>query len=313
MKVLQKYLSIIIALLILLSTFYYVRSLKEENTFADVHKEENIGSFSKQRSCARHPNFLQKLKIPQPIAIDLSQKQHKGLAFLYGQGLSKVLHLKTWEKFDYFSTYALDPNGNMFLTPMPFISIKEKTFSFQKNIYKLDTNSGKLSVWMRLDDVNAGSNNPFGVISLVHDCDDNTLWVSAIDETNYKVNRGVLYHIDVQTKKILQISKGIDALTLQLIRSKKGKYLLVGNARKNELNAIEIQNKILSSELISLLKLPNFNEHIRKIKVRAKNLLELQTIPFSYTLIAETSGDDGRKFYTLKWNELTLSWVLGVR
>lgn len=309
----QKYLSIILSLLVLLSVFYYVKILKEENSFIALNKEKNIGNFTMLKSCARHPNFLNKLKIPQPIAIDLSQKQHKGLAFLYGQGLSKALHLKTWEKFDYFSTYALDPKGNMFLTPMPFISVKERTFEFQKNIYKLDTNSGKLSIWMNLENIHAGANNPFGIISLVYDCDDNTLWVSAIDETSYKRNRGVIYHIDVKSKKILQKVQGIDALTLQLVRSEKTKYLLLGNARKNELNALEIQNKMLSSELITLLRLPSFNEHIRKIKVRSKNLLELQTIPFSYTLIAETSGDDGRKYYTFKWDEYTLSWVLSVK
>ena len=306
----QKYLSIIITLLILLSTFYYVKTLKDKNMSTNLQRIENIGSFPKQRSCSRHPNFLQKLKIPQPIAIDLSQKEHKGLAFLYGSGLTKALHLKTWEKFDYFSTYALDPKGNMFLTPMPFISVKEKTFEFQKNIYKLDTNSGKLSVWMNFEDVHAGSNNPFGIISLVYDCEDHTLWVSALDETSYEVNRGVIYHIDIKTKKILQKIEGIDALTLQLIHSVKGKYLLLGNARKNELNAFEIKNNMLSSELITLVKLSNNNEHIRKIKIRGQNFLELQTIPFSYTLIAETSGGDNRKYYRLKWNDTNASWSL---
>ena len=309
----QKYLSIIISLLIVLSTFFYVKVLKEENTFIENSKIENIGSFTKEGSCSRHPNFLKKLKIPQPIAIDLSQKEHKGLAFLYGEGLTKSLHLKTWEKFDYFSTYALDPMGNMYLTPMPFISVKEKTFEFQKNIYKLDTNSGKLSVWMTLDDVLASLNNPFGVISLVYDCEDNTLWVSAIDETSYKVNRGVIYHIDIKTKKILQTINGIDALTLQLIRSEKGKYLLVGNARKNELNAFQIKQKKLISKTLTLVKLADAHEHIRKIKIRANNVLELQTIPFSYTLIAETSGNDDRNYYLLEWNELSASWVLSVK
>lgn len=309
-----KYISIIISLLIVLGSFFYVHVLKKERILSfNESKQMNIGEFSREKSCARHPNFLAKLKISQPIAIDLSQSNYKGLAFLYGQGLKKVVHLKTWEKFDHFSTYDLDLKGNMYLTPMPFISVKEKTFEFQKNIYKLDTNSGKLSIWMSLEDVKAGSNNPFGVISLVYDCDDHTLWISAIDETNYKVNRGIIYHIDIKTKKILQTVNGIDALTLQLIRSEKGKYLLVGNARKNELNAFEIKQKKLVSKMMTLVQLPNTHEHIRKIKIRANNLLELQTIPFSYTLIAETSGTDDRKYYMFNWNKLTTSWVLSAK
>ncbi|CAA6827366.1 MAG: Unknown protein [uncultured Sulfurovum sp.] len=290
-----------------------MKTLKEKTTDKKDKNVENIGSFQKEDSCARHPRFLEKLKIPQPIAIDLSQKQHKGLAFLYGQGLRHSLHLKTWEKFDYFSTYALDSKGNMFLTPMPFISVKEKTFDFQKNIYKLDTNSGKLSVWMTLEDVHAGSNNPFGIISLAYDCDDHTLWVSAIDETSYKENAGVIYHIEIKTKKILQTLNGIDALTLQVVRSDKAKYLLVGNARKNELNALEIKAQKLSSKVLTLASLADSHEHIRKIKVRSKNVLELQSIPFSYTLIAETSQNDDRKYYDLKWNEGISSWTLSLR
>ena len=289
---------------------FYVKTLKDKHTNIKDKNIDNIGSFQKEGSCVRLPKFLKKLKIPQPIAIDLSQKQYKGLAFLHGKSLSKALHLKIWEKFDYFSTYALDPKGNMFLTPMPFISVKEKTFDFQQNIYKLDTNSGKLSVWMALEDVHAGSNNPFGIISLVYDCDDDSLWVSAIDETSYKVNRGVIYHIDIKSRKIIQTTKNIDALTLQLVRSDKGKYLLVGNARKNELNALKIKNQKLSSELLTLAILPNSHEHIRKIKVRGQNLFELQTIPFSYTLIAETSEGSDRKHYKLEWNKNSSIWVL---
>jgi len=303
---LKKYLTIIISIFIVFLSLWYVKTLKENNSTTDVHQVKNIGNFSKQRSCARHPNFLQKLKIPQPIAIDLSQKQHKGLAFLYGQGLTKALHLKTWEKFDYFSTYALDPKGNMYLTPMPFISVKENTFELQENIYKLDTNSGKLAVWMHLDEVKAGGNNPFGVIALAYDCDDHSLWVSAIDETSYDVNRGVIYHIDIKSKKILERVDGVDALSLTLVKSAKGKQLLFGGARKSMLYALDTK----ALKIKELFELPNSHEHIRKIKVRGKSFLELQTIPFSYTLIAETSGEDDRKYYQLKWNSPSLVWHL---
>ena len=302
----KKSIPIIFSILIIFILAWYVKGLKEKNSFLANEKVGNIGIFTKQRSCAKHPNFLQKLKIPQPIAIDLSQKQHKGLAFLYGQGLSKAVHLKTWEKFDYFSTYALDPKGNMFLTPMPFISVKEKTFEFQKNIYKLDSNSGKLFVWKSFDEVHASGNNPFGLMALVYDCDDDSLWVSAVDETDYAINRGLIYHIDIKSKKIIEKIEGIDALSLKIVKSTQGKFLLFGGARKNALYALNME----TLKVKKLFELPNTHEHIRKIKVRGKHLLELQTIPFSYTLIAETSGNDVRKYYILRWDEVHSSWNL---
>ncbi len=312
MYTLKKYLSIIIALLVVsigaLWTIHKKNSkkIKEEKTF-------DMGTFNRTRGCGRYPHFLAKLRVPQPIAIDLSQQHYKGVAFLYGRGLTQAVHLKTWEEFDYFSTYALDPKGNIYLSPMPFVSVKPKTFEFQKNIYFLDTNSGNLSVWKSLEEVKATPNNPFGVIALVYDCDDNTLWVSAIDESSYDKSRGVIYHIDIASKKILQRVEGVDALSLALLKSSKGKFLLMGDARKNQLLAIEIgEGKVFSSP-IKLVELPSSLEHIRKIKVRGKNILELQTIPFSYTLIAQTSDGEDRKYYRAVWQSSEHSWKIESR
>jgi len=305
----KKYLSIALSLFVVSSLAFFVKSIKEKPLKVSVEKS-NIGTFKKQKSCVRQPNFLRKLRITSSVAIDLSQQNYKGLAFLYGESFTEVLHLKSWEKFDHFSAYALTPKGDMFLTPMPYISVKEKTFEFQKNIYKLDSNSGKLSIWMSLDDVIASSNNPYGVISVEYDCDDNSLWVSALDETDYRNSRGIIYHIDINTRKILEKVEAIDALTLKLIKSEKGKFLLAGMAKENALNAYAIVDKKLQKKPIKLLELDDSNEHIRKISVIGKNSLKIKSIPFSYSLIAQTQESSIRKEYIFKWDELTNSFLI---
>jgi len=302
----QKYLSIILSLIIVVGTFFYVKSLKEN---VEVQQKPNIGSFTPQRSCARQPNFLKKLHINTPVAIDLSQQKYKGLAFLYGERMSKAVHLKTWEQFDHFSTYALDPQGNMYLTPMPYISIKERTFEFQKNIYRLDSNSGKLEVWMRLEDVHAGANNPYGVIALTYDCEDNSLWVSAIDETDYEHSRGVIYHIDIASKKILQKVEGVDALSLNILRSDEGKFLLAGMAKEGRLYAYRLVNQKMIDKPLKLVELTEVNERIRKITLYSKNSLKLQTIPFSYSLVALTQEGSMRKNHILVWDEVLKKFI----
>ena len=305
----KKYLSIILSILTVMGAFFYVKNLKE-STIIKKQKEQSIGSFFPQPSCAKQPNFLKKAHIYGPVAIDLSQQRYKGLAFLYAQGMSKALHLKRWEKFDHFSTYALTPNGNMFLTPMPYISIKKRTFEFQKNIYRLDTNSGKLEVWLTLQDVHAGAYNPYGIIALVYDCDDNSLWVSAIDESDYEESRGVIYHIDVASKEILQRLKGVDALSLALVKSKKGKFLLYGGAKESGLYALKITDSKVTPPSLKLLDLWNDSIRIRKIKVVGKNSLVLQAVPFSYTLIAQTSNEDIRQYYRAFWDKNQHKWHL---
>jgi len=302
----NRYYPIFISIVIVLVSATYVYRVKNSTI-----PKEDIGSFEKRRSCVQYPKFLSKQHISQPIAIDFSQQRFKGFAFLYGRGLKGVLHLKEWERFDHFSSYALDREGDIYITPMPFISIKERTFDLQKNIYKLDSQTGKLDIWMSIEDVKASSTNPYGIISALYDCDDDSLWVSAIDQSNYHTQKGIIYHIDTKSKKILQKIKGIDALSLALLYSQKGKYLLVGSARENRLYAYNIKDKKLSSNPIELLELPDANEHIRKIKILGKNHIRLQTIPFAYSLVAQTVEQRSvRSDYDARWDGDRLEWVV---
>lgn len=312
----KKYLPIVLSLsiLMLVGTVVVYKKRQQSTTIEREQTSHAIGTFTKPKSCVQLPQFLQTLHISQPLIIDLSQKRFKGIALLYGKQMQKVLHPKIWEQYEHFSTYALDREGNIFLAPMPYISIHPTTFNLQKNIYKLDTHTGKIEIFMHLDDVHPSARNPYGVNAIAYDCDDNTLWVAAIDETDYKRERGVIYHIDIRTKEILSRIEGKDALTLTLLKTQKSKYLLVGGARESVLYAYDLkqykkeQNPINFKPQI-LFSLPNTNEYIRKIKIKGLNHLEIQTIPFSYTLISQSAKKD-RNNYQLFWDIQTSEWIL---
>ncbi len=307
----HKYIPIVISLVVIAIIGYVVVSKKNENTVANIQSKEqtNIGTFTKQTMCARPPQILKRLNIPQPVIIDLSQKQYKGVALHFGKNFEKTLHPEQWKQYEHFSTYASDEKGNIYLTPMPFISIYPTTFNLQKNIYKLESETGKISIFMHLDDVHPSANNPYGINAIAYDCDNKTLWVAAIDESDYKDQKGVIYHIDPKTKEILQRMEGFDVLSMTILRSKKGKYLLVGSARDNGLYAYKINNGKLSLKPKKLLELPSVNEHIRKIKIKGKNHMELQAIPFSYSLIAQTAKKD-RIYYRADWDKKLGIWQL---
>jgi len=308
----RKYFPILLSLIVIVIIGYIVISKKNDAPInQSQHKEQinHIGTFSLQKMCARPPQFLQKLQIPQPVMIDLSQKRFKGIALLYGKNFQQVLHPKQWEQYEHFSTYTVDEKGNIYLVPTPFISIRPTTFNLQKNIYKLDTQSGKLFIFMHFEDVIPSAHNPYGINAITYDCDDKTLWVAAIDESNYQSQKGVIYHINPDTKEILQKVEGFDVLSMTIVKSKKEKYLLVGSARDNGLYAYTIGNGKLSATTQKLLELPVANEHIRKIKVKGKNLLELQSIPFSYALIAQMAKQDRQK-YSAKWDQNRKHWTI---
>ncbi|SFV69940.1 hypothetical protein MNB_SV-3-617 [hydrothermal vent metagenome] len=307
----RKYLPIVLSILVLAVVGYFVVVKKELTVTSHVKNdsEETIGGFHIHKTCARPPQFLNRLKIPQPVLIDLSQKHFRGIAFHYGKSLKKTLYSKQWKQYEHFSTYTLDEKGNLYLVPMPFISITPATFNLQKNIYKLDSKTGKLSIFMHFDDIFPSSANPFGMNAITYDCEDKTLWIAAIDESDYQKQKGVIYHVNPKNKEILQKIKGFDVLSMMLIKSEKGKYLLVGSARDNGLYAYQINNgKVLNSPQ-KLLELPIANENIRKIKVKGKNILELQTIPFSYALITQTAKND-RSYYEAYWDAQKQKWKI---
>ena len=192
---------------------------------------------------------------------------------------------------------------------MPYISILPTTFNLQKNLYKLDTNTGKISIFMHFDEVNPSAQNPYGLQAIAYDCEDETLWIAAIDESDYQSQKGIIYHVDPKTKSILHTIEGFDALSLKIIRTDKSKFLLLGSARDNGLYRYDLLYQNKSQKPVKIAHLPNHNEHIRKIKIKGKNKLELQAIPFSYTLIAQTAKQD-RIIYTLKWDSVLKKWYI---
>ena len=305
----KKYLPIILSLFVVGAIFATIFYTKKDQKNTDKIENVALGTFNKKQACGRPPRFLQQLGIKQPVVIDLSQQRFKGIAFHHGKNMGKTYHPKEWENFESFGTYALDEKGNIYLAPMPYISISNNTFELQKNIYKLDSTTGEIAVFMHLDDVLPSANNPYGVYTLVYDCEDKTLWVATLDKTDYQHQKGVIYHIDIESKKILQRIEGFDALTLNILQTNKSKYLLAGSATTSGLYAYTIKDRKLSPKPVKLLELSNPNEHIRKIKIKKNNQLQLQAIPFSYTLIAQATKQY-RVIYDAEWDNSLSQWKL---
>ena len=280
----------IIAVLILLGVgVYFILQEPQKNSAQTSKIQETITlkNFTKIKTCAKLPQFLYQVQIFRPI-IDLSQIHYKGIAFIDAKS-RKVMHKSSWERFDALGTYTIDKKGNLYLAPNPFISIKPTTFNLQKAIYKLDSQSGKLSRWMVIDEITPKPQNPYGIVSVLYDCKDNTLWAGAIDKSDFKGEKGRIYHIDIKNKTILEKVPNFDALTLAWAKSNKGKILLAGNAYTNALYAFTFKNNQINPKPIKLFELPNSMLRIRKIKVTAPNKIYLEAIKFSYSLIAQTA------------------------
>lgn len=300
----KSYISIFISILTVIVASYF--SIAYKHTLLKAN--HNIGVFDKVDICAKSPIFLERRNIQQPVIVDLTQIKYKGIAMHYGHDFSQTLHHKKWEKYDYFSTEAIDNKGNIYLAPTPFVSINSNTFGLQKNLYRMDTITSDIEIFKSFDDVSPTSENPYGINAVVFDCDDSSLWVGAIDESTYSKENGVIYHIDTKSKKILERIENIDAFSLYLVKTDKGKYLLVGSAKRNILYAYSIDsNHRISSERKQILELPVATERIRNIVVSQKNTLLIEAMPFTYSMIAE-SDKHRRTHYRSTWDDKKNIW-----
>ncbi len=125
------------------------------------------------------------------------------------------------------------------------ISIEKDTFEAQHWIYEMDR-KGDLTKWLRIDEVVPSNSNPYGIISLDYDCDDNSLWVSSIDKSNYTEEAGRIYKIDIKDKKVISKWEGYDVFTIKIMKTSEGKYLLFGSAREPALFSWKIENGLLT-------------------------------------------------------------------
>ena len=304
----KKILPVLLVVLLLAGVGYFILNDSPTDEKQETTQALKIEEFNKVRSCARIPTFLYRMGIKRPV-IDLSQMHYKGIAFYYGAKFTKVAHKKEWERYDSLGTYTIDGSGNIYLTPNPFISIRPSTFNLQKAIYKMDSKSGKLTRWMEIDDVKPNPNNPYGLISIVSDCDNKMLIASSIDESNYKAQKGVIYQINPKTQDIVNRVGGFDALTINILHTKDSKYLIAGSARDNGVYTFAFKGNKLTSTPHKLFQLQNPMLRVRKIKVIGKNRLKLEAIKFNYSLVAETNKKQ-RFVYTTTYNPTNSTWQI---
>jgi len=276
----------VIAALLLVGVGAWLVFTQTQPTAASVATQEATVDFPivPQQRCARLPRFVKRIS-PTPVMIDLSQKEATGVALRYGPKFADMYHPPSWARFGHMGTYTADVYGNLYLAPMPFISVKSDTFRRQQALYRIDAKSGKLEEWMRFEDVKPDAHNPYGIVSVVYDCSDHTLWVSAVDQSTYEEAKGRIYHIDIKTRTVLKTVRGVDALTLAIGYVEGRKVLLFGNAKDPTLELYDIRN----DRRMLVVRFDDPQLRVRKIRMYTPEAMKVELIAFRYSLVAASS------------------------
>jgi len=271
----------------------------------------NIGPVT---DCVHRPAFVSKLNLGDQLYIGTNLKGYMGLTISARQpdGRMIVYQHPTWDDAGNLAAYVLDKDGNIYVAPAPFVSLDLNPPEEQNNIYKVDTHTGEMSLFLKLPWARPpDTTNPYGVMGLTYDCDTNSLYATSIAGSTYDEEVGRIFQIDTATADILSRFDGVDAFGVGVYRGVNGKRLYFGSARNSSIRSLPLaENGNLGEEQrleFFLQQAPGGkDERAKKIKFPKKDEMLVKGIEFNYTLRA--ASDFVEHDYTYRYDPATDTW-----
>lgn len=279
-------------------------------------------------SCTKFPSFVGKIGYDiAASAFSTTEKNKVGLMLIElardkktkavnaNQERQKVYQDATWKQFGYLSSITFDNKGNIYVLPTPFISLLQNKPWQMNRIMKVDSETGKMSVWMDLKaDSTQAINNPYGLLSLTFDCTDMSIWTSSVYGSSRRKEIGAVYHIDVATKKIIDTLTNADALSLAISTDEKNaRRLYYGSARDGKIFSYLIDNKgaLIRNSFRLETSLENLglrgDDKPRKIRF-VNGAMVVTGKSFNYNL--EATSDKIESTYRFVWSKVSNRWIL---
>lgn len=240
-------------------------------------------------SCAAVPRFATKKGINKPL-ISTADRKRTGLVIypvLSQNRLGKPLQLPSWKDAGRLGPFFSDENGNIFVAPVPNVNAMENPPESQNWIYKIDTNTGELSVFSKIQvDKLPSQTNPYGLLGLEYDCRRKIIYASTVSGSSYNQELGKIVAIEASSGKVVSEFKGIDAMGVGL----GDDALYIGKTRTSEIFKINLDKNghFASNKAEYVLRLEPFNiNKARKIRI-LKDIMTVHTTEFYYNLAGQT-------------------------
>lgn len=275
--------------------------------------------------CARIPAFVSKLGMQQPVAIDTSLTQYPGLVLRELRGQQRLFQHSGWKITGQVGSTVRDAQGNIYLIPVPIVSLATNPLERRNIVYKVDSQTGVMTEFVELPiPIELSQGNPFGTMGITLDCQTASLYVSSVAGSSPAKINGTIYRIDLANGKIADSYSGVDAIGIAVFNLPNEKRLYFGDARSSSLFSVKLKSTgdfIIGSKPrheLSLLTVKNGDStQIRKIHFPRTNqgnhIMSLEETEFSYRLIAELHARQKKYNFELQektqeWKFLSLEW-----
>ncbi len=264
--------------------------------------------------CVHRPGFVSQLHLGDQIYIGTNLKGYTGLTLSARQpdGRVAVYQHPTWDDAGNLAAYVLDEDGNIYVAPAPFVSLDENPPEEQNNVYKIDTHTGVMTLFIQLPWAQPPSTtNPYGVLGLTYDCDTHSLYASSVAGSTYDEELGRIFQIDLSTASVVSRLDGVDAFGVAAYRGVSGKRLYFGSARNSSIRSVALdETGALGTEQRLEFYLQQArggqDERAKKIQFPKRDEMLVKGIEFNYTLRA--ASDFAEHDYTYRYDPANDAW-----
>ncbi len=272
--------------------------------------------------CKSQPAFLKSIGFdPNRVAYSTSENRKMGIHLIQfnvagdtSNGGKKLYQHPTWKSAGWLGPILIDPQGNCFVGPIPVINLLDNPPAKQNIIYKVDALSGEMKPYMELPVAeNISVTNPYGILGFTYLCESNTLYVSTVQGSTREKEMGVIYAIDIASKKIIDRITNTDALGMGISYITGKRKLYFGSARTSDVFSISLskEGKFSSNPSldISISDIgPRGDDKARRIKFdKTTSYMQVYAVEFNYNLTAPTEKQEN--IYSFAWNEETQKWL----
>jgi hypothetical protein len=263
------------------------------------------------------PPFVQALGFGELMALDTRGRIVKGLALheLDANGeITRSYEHPSWSSAGYLGPYESDGMGNIYLAPMPFISLLDNPPDKANIIYRVGREDGVMSPFMELPaEATLTPESIYGLTDLAYDCDTNSLYASTVMGSTYEQVAGRIFQIDLTSGAIKSTLENLDAIGLGIFNSVNGKRLYIGLARVPEVYSVALaEDGKLTGDLKPQVSLRNLGYHrderARSIVFQGQDRLQITTVQFDFNLVAPT--ETRQTMYEYHYNVDQDTWEL---
>jgi hypothetical protein len=248
--------------------------------------------------CTGDPKFLEKIGMSKRALVDTTSTHAIGMIVTdvtaQGQKGRSSQH-ESWKQAGALGRVQRDRDGNIYTYPVPSVSLVNNPVEKANIVYRIESETGVMAPFAELPKVApATEQNPFGLLALALDCEANALYAASIYGSTASSENGVIARIDLTTKEINELKRGIDALSILVAFDGRGKRLYVGTARDNVVVSYGFKKDgTLADDEAIEIKLDDVksaqDKRARVLRVDGRGRLYVRAIPFEYTLAARST------------------------